>query len=177
MTPRLVTTGSHPAAGRRSRAVPAARFISLVAGAVTGSVFIGTRLSASPVTRRFSATTWVEYQQGTISTLLRSMAVLMPAAVASTTAVLLLDRDRTSPAYPLTLLALATQVATGVITQRINMPLNRDVLTWDPAAPPDRWRDSRDRWERAHTIRATLAVTGHAALAAAALTSRSSRAA
>lgn len=98
--------------------------------------------------------------------------MLMPAA-GSTAAVLLLDRDRTAPAYPLTVLALATQIAVGTITQRINMPINRDVLRWDPTAPPEQWQSSRDRWEKAHTVRAALTITGHGALAAAALAPRS----
>lgn len=146
-----------------------ARFLGLLLSSLSASVFVGTRLAVSPSTRDFAPSTYVEYQQATIRNLYPVMAVLLPGAVVSNLATLLLTRPRRSWTFALTSVGLVSQLAAGALTRRFNFPINDEVRTWSPEAPPEGWEDLRDRWEVLHTVRTVISVVGLGCLFAAAL--------
>jgi uncharacterized membrane protein len=51
-------------------------------------------------------------------------------------------------------------VASGLITRFLNQPINANVITWHPGAPPANWRSVRDEWWRWHLIRLLAGLGG-----------------
>jgi uncharacterized membrane protein len=72
---------------------------------------------------------------------------------------LLLLRERRSPAFALTAAALLGTLLGTASTLLINVPINLDVLnTLSAQAPPANWAQVRDRWDQAHAFRTALIV-------------------
>lgn len=113
------------------------RFSNLFLSSLAGAVFIGTKAAVSPSARDFPPATYVSYQQATIRNLIPMMGALLPGASLSSLILLLLERHRRSPAVHFTGAGLLAQVAVGTVTQVVNMPINRQVLSWSPDAPPE----------------------------------------
>ncbi len=65
--------------------------------------------------------------------------------------------------------SLILSVAMLVLAVRGNVPLNRRMLTWNPADLPAGWERVRDRWLRVHDWRGVAATGAFALLLAAAL--------
>jgi uncharacterized membrane protein len=49
------------------------------------------------------------------------------------------------------------------LTRSINIPINNDVATWQPALPPPNWAEVRDRWNDANLARTVAAMASFAA--------------
>ena len=47
-----------------------------------------------------------------------------------------------------------------VVTVAIEVPMNKQVVTWDPQALPANFLEIRDRWLRFHVVRTALGVVG-----------------
>ena len=62
--------------------------------------------------------------------------------------------------------AIAVLAAGLVITLTVHFPINAQVRTWNPAAPPADWAELLGRWRTANTIRTALAIAGFALLLA-----------
>lgn len=54
-----------------------------------------------------------------------------------------------------------------VVTVAVHFPMNAEIATWTPVAPPAEWQELRDRWLVAHVVRTWVAVAGFALLVAA----------
>ena len=48
------------------------------------------------------------------------------------------------------------------LTRSINIPINNDLATWQPALPPPNWVDVRDRWNDANLTRTLAAMASFA---------------
>lgn len=148
------------------------RFAGLLSTALSTGVFFGTRASLGPTSKDFTPSTYVEVQQATVRNLRPLMAPLLPGAAAANLAVLALTaRDRPSPAFALTLIGVLSQLAAVLLTARVELPINAQVLTWSPENPPEGWQASRDRWDAVHTVRTAVSVVGLGCLLAGALAS------
>jgi uncharacterized membrane protein len=56
-------------------------------------------------------------------------------------------------------LAAALLVGVGlVITVLVHFPINAQILSWTPEAPPPDWRQVADRWRDANLIRSAGAI-------------------
>lgn len=64
------------------------------------------------------------------------------------------------------LAAIACLILGLLVTVVVHFPINAEIMTWRPAAPPVDWQQLRDRWLAAHAVRTVLAVTGFVLLAA-----------
>jgi uncharacterized membrane protein len=53
--------------------------------------------------------------------------------------------------------SIAGLVVVSGITATVNVPINRQIMTWDAAAPPADLAARWAPWERAHTVRALVA--------------------
>jgi uncharacterized membrane protein len=71
-----------------------------------------------------------------------------------------------SAAFALSLAGLLLCIGDMLVTVLVNVPINREVQTWQPNAPPAEWKRLRDRWERFHSIRTLLVVSGFGLFAA-----------
>jgi uncharacterized membrane protein len=94
------------------------------------------------------------------------MPILGNAAILSVAACVVLVRAVLG-AFALSLIALVFIVGNMVVTVAGNVPINKQVQSWNVAQPPPEWAELRDRWERLHTIRTIFIVSGFALLVAA----------
>jgi uncharacterized membrane protein len=69
-------------------------------------------------------------------------------------------------AFALSLAVLTLCIGDMLVTVLVNVPINREVQSWQPDAPPAEWKRLRDRWERFHSTRTLLIVPGFALFAA-----------
>lgn len=37
-----------------------------------------------------------------------------------------------------------------------NVPINKQVIEWNPQSPPDNWLELRNRWDSLHRVRVVL---------------------
>jgi uncharacterized membrane protein len=67
---------------------------------------------------------------------------------------------------------LVLTVAVAVISQSCNVPINRQVASWDPASPPADWSRLRAGWASGNQLRTACAVGAFALYIGAVLLSR-----
>lgn len=142
------------------------RIAALIVAALSMSVHFGTWVTERPMRRTASGAVFTEVHQGRDATAARVMPVLGTSALALVAVTAILSRSDTL-AFALGLVALAFFAGDMIITLTKNVPINKRVQGWAVEAPPADWASVRDRWERFHTFRSILVVTGFAFLAAA----------
>jgi hypothetical protein len=102
---------------------------------------------------QLDASHYVILQQQGIRTLHPAMPRLGALSIAATLAAAFIARhDR--PRMSLLIAAAIFFIISGVITNRVNMPINASVIHWSSSAPPNDWTEFRDTWWRWHRLRA-----------------------
>jgi Domain of unknown function (DUF1772) len=91
----------------------------------------------------------------------RTFRRVMPVLVIPTLALLVLNAVLHRQALPGAVFAAAALVSLTdtVLTIRHQLPLNRQVQSWDADHPPTHWADVRDAWARGHIPRIALGAT------------------
>jgi hypothetical protein len=140
------------------------QFVALVLTALSMGVHFGTWLLEAPLRETRSGPLFTEVQQGRDRVAARIMPILGNAAILSVAVCVVLVRA-IPWAFVLTLIALVLLIGDMTVTLAGNVPINKQVQSWNIAAPPPEWANLRDRWERFHTIRTVLIVSGFALLA------------
>ena len=85
------------------------------------------------------------------------MPPLTLAAIASALGWLIMARAQwNSSQFSLVAMASGAMVLAAVLTFRVNIPINNQLMTWSVAAPPKNMREIWNRWEKIHTIRTIL---------------------
>jgi hypothetical protein len=135
------------------------QFMAIVLAALSMAVHFGTWLTERPIRLTRSGTLFTEVHQGRDAVAARVMPILGNAAILFIAISLFLVWGNTSRLL-VGLTALVLYIADMVVTLRFNVPLNKEVQSWRPDAPPAEWARVRDRWERFHTIRTMLIVSG-----------------
>ncbi len=108
-----------------------------------------------------SPSSFVPFQQIQHAHFVRMMPILMGLAILSTAAWLVSIRSRARGAeFVFLALAGVAFLSVSGITGAVNMPINSQLMAWDPASPPADVEAIWARWERAHTVRTILAVAG-----------------
>ena len=139
-------------------------FLSLAAVTVSGFTACGEFASFAfvhPVVRRLPAEHHITVEKGLLATYGRVMPVPMPAT--GVLSVLHARRVRRPAGWA----AVAANAAALACTLTVNVPINKATATWDPANPPEDWKQTRDRWERFQAIRSPLLLVGFVLLSAA----------
>jgi hypothetical protein len=108
------------------------------------------------------ATLYITYRQATTAAFTAALPPMggLGLVAAAVSAVLARGRERA-------LMATAALCSTAalLVTVIVHFPINAEILTWSPAAPPPDWQQLRDRWTLAHTARTLLTMIGFALLA------------
>ncbi len=140
--------------------LPMLRLVNLVASGVLAGNELGSRFVVHPALDSRPASTQIPAEQALYRRYGRVMPVLMNLAVFTPLPVLARIPNRKSPAFRLTLAGFGCLLGMLAITLRGNLPLNRQILDFDPNGAPERFAAVRARWDRLHAVRVVLDVSG-----------------
>jgi len=108
---------------------------------------------------RYSGATYVSFYQGLNKAIETPIAAIGTAAAIFALASALLNlRDRGT--LYLFLGVFACVLVSTAITLRVNVPINEQVATFNPARLPGNWPELRDRWWHWHLVRTAVLLTG-----------------
>ncbi len=139
----------------------AARFVNLfLAGALTGNEF-GSWAALHPALRELPHQAHVRSDQAITRRYGKMMSALMTGAVISFVPVLSLVSDRRSLSFLFSLAGMVCYAVMLAITLTGNIPINRRTLELDPSTTTrEEFLELRARWDRLHTARNALNLTG-----------------
>ena len=148
------------------RLTAGAQLLSVVLVGVVAGSFVGTQLGQVWVQDTLGARDFTLVKHGFEVAVGGIMPVLVIGSGVSIALVAGLEAaDRRGPVLVLSAIALLLWVAVIVVTLRYNVPVNELAAGWDPASPPQYWRELRDTWPFGQTLRTPLAVGLFACLA------------
>ena len=151
-------------------ATKAVQFATLLLFSLVTGVFWGTWFSLSRSMAEITPGTFLEVGRLMIANLGGPMSGLMPLTLLSALVLcVLLFRGRQPRASLLAGAALVLMAIALVITLVVNVPIDRQIVSWTTAALPPDWRAIRDRWEFYHGLRTVVSLAGLACLFASTL--------
>ena len=138
-----------------------ARLVNLIlTGMLAGNEF-GGWMGVHPALGSLSASEHIRAEQAVYRRYGKIMPFFMTSTIASAIPVLALSRDRSSPAFRCTFSGMACFVTMLLITLAGNVPINRRLLDLPPhEASYEEFLELRKRWDRLHTVRNLLNITG-----------------
>lgn len=157
----IATTGLRP----MQSLLAAAHTAGIVLTGVLAGAVLATWLNEASLGG--SSELWVAYHQAITPAYTRTVPPLGGLAMVAALATLATSgwsrRDRR-----LVLAAVACLLVGLLVTVVAHFPMNAEIGTWRPVAPPADWQQLRDRWLTAHAVRTVFAVAGFALLVIAA---------
>ena len=140
-----------------------ARLAAVFSAGLIAGILLGDRVGASFARPALSPSSFVTFQQIQHAHFVRMMPILMGIAIVSSAAWLIRIRSRArSTEFVFLGLAALAIISVAAITGAVNVPINRELMTWNAASPPADVMAVWARWERAHTARTFLSVAGFA---------------
>jgi uncharacterized membrane protein len=145
------------------------RVVAVVSAGLLAGIFLGHRTGLHYVLPELSPSSFVQLAQIMAAHNARFMPSLAFTALASSVLWLAMIRSqwRTAEVWLVATSACAI-VAIVAVSRAVNLPLNKQVMTWSVASPPPNLQQLWAPWERVHTLRTGLA-TGALVLEAMAL--------
>ncbi|MCB0534454.1 MAG: DUF1772 domain-containing protein [Lewinellaceae bacterium] len=126
------------------------RFINIILAALLAGTSFGIWMGFNPA--HYTPSTYIEQQQnlvGSLNTLMVSLVIL--ATIVTLTAAFL---QRKNKAVFITMLFAAAFFASCIFISRFgNLPIQKEMLTWNAASLPENWTVLRDKWWSFHIIR------------------------
>jgi len=142
----------------------------MLAGMLTGNEF-GSRVIAHPALRDLPPRAHVHAEQALTRRYGRIMPLFMTTTLVSFVPLIALEAERTSRRSLLTAGGMACYAAMLAVTLSRNVPLNIRLLALTPQDTTNpEFLELRARWDRLHTVRNLLNVTGLTCTALAGLT-------
>lgn len=133
------------------------KFISILVAALLAGTSFGIWMGLNPVA--YSPSTYLEQQQNLVSSLNAMMVALVVLETLVTIA--LAFRLRQNNTVFMALLFAAACFASCIFISRFgNLPIQKEMLTWDGASLPDHWTTLRDRWWFFHKLRTIAELAG-----------------
>lgn len=124
------------------------------------SVFVGTEFAISffvhPVLRRLPQSVHLASVQVLGRILGKVMPIWIPLIIVSVLPVLYFIGDTSSNAFWLTVAGTLCIVLMLAVSLLGNVPINKQVIEWNPQSPPDNWLVLRNRWDNLHRVRVAL---------------------
>jgi len=141
-----------------------ARIVALVCTGLAAGIFLGHRAGVSLAMPQLSPSSFVQLQQTIHKTFARMMPVLVIGAVLGSAlwAVFLRGQWQTGEFWLVSGASLA-MVCTLAMTLAVNVPINKQLMTWNASSPPSEWSTVWAPWERIHSIRTVLAIAAFTA--------------
>lgn len=142
--------------------------IALVLVAVLAGVHLSGIVGLNPALRSLDIGTYVPVKQAVDGAFPRlARPLLLGSLLITTAAALVAVRDHQPAAAVLLVLAVALLVVTLLAVLRGDLPINREMGTWDPVSPPVEWEAIRSRWERFFGVRTAASLLATACATAA----------
>ncbi|MBA2450575.1 MAG: DUF1772 domain-containing protein, partial [Chloroflexi bacterium] len=137
------------------------RLVNLIlAGTLTGNE-VGSLVTVHPALDSLPPRAHLRAEQAVTRRYGRIQPVFMSTTVASFLPVLALTRNRGSAPFYCSLAGMLCYIAMLAITLTANLPINKRLLELSPdATPGEEFRELRARWNRLHTARNLLNLTG-----------------
>ena len=156
-------------------ALKAAQFVNLLlTGVLTGNEF-GSWAGLHPALRELPHQTHVRSEQAITRRYGNMMPALMTGVLISFVPVLSLVSDRRSLSFLFDLAGMLCYVTMLMITLAGNIPINRRTLELDPdTTSREEFLELRARWDRLHTTRNVMNLTGFGLVILGVLTSSQS---
>jgi hypothetical protein len=123
------------------------QFVAIVLTSLSMGVHFGTWLTEAPLRETRSGALFTEVQQGRDRVAAKIMPILGNAAILSVAACVVLVRAIPG-AFALSLIALVFIVGDMAVTHAGDVPINKQVRSWNVAEPPPEWAELRDRSRR-----------------------------
>jgi hypothetical protein len=120
------------------------------------SVFLGTLLVITPVTRGLDAETYIRIQQP-MTQHVTPLASVVGVLAGLSTGALAWHLRRARFLSRLAIIAFACLVGLGISSALVNVPINSELQGWSPTRPPSNWSSVRDQWDAFHVLRTVLA--------------------
>ena len=140
-----------------------ARLVAVFSAGLIAGILLGDRMGASFARPVLSPSSFVTFQQIQHAHFVRMMPILMGIVILSSAAWLVGIRSRVrSTEFVFVALAAIAYVSVAALTGAVNVPINRELMTWNAASPPADVMAIWARWEQAHSARTLLAVAGFA---------------
>lgn len=135
-----------------------ARFLNLVLVGLLAGNEVGTKVAVHPALEDLSIEERIRAEQA----LTRRFAAIMPYWMSSTvvSCVAALALSRGKPGFLPTLFGALCFVGMMVSTLLGNVPINNRMPEIDPEEDQQEFVELRERWDRLHTLRAVLNVSG-----------------
>ena len=128
------------------------RFANVILAGIIAGILLGILLGFNPM--NYSASTYIEQQQGAIKALNTLMPILGLITIIFTFVSAFFQRKNKVVLATLITAAILL-IISGLITKFGNQPINQIVMTWHQTEAPNNWTDLRDKWWTLHQIRAT----------------------
>ena len=133
------------------------RMVAIFSSGVFAGILFGDRMGATFARPSLSPSSFLQFQRIQHVHFARMMPPLTLAAIASAVGWLIMVRAQwNSSQFSLVAMASGAMVLAAVLTFRVNIPINNQLMTWSVAAPPENMREIWNRWEKIHTIRTIL---------------------
>jgi Domain of unknown function (DUF1772) len=133
------------------------RMVAIFSSGVFAGILFGDRMGATFARPSLSPSSFLQFQRIQHVHFARMMPPLTLAAIASALGWLIIVRAQwNSSQFSLVTMASGAMVLAAVLTFRVNIPINNQLMTWSVAAPPENMREIWNRWEKIHTIRTIL---------------------
>ena len=136
-------------------ALKVVRFVGLFLSGISTGIYVHGVLSSAS-TKRLSGPVFAEMSQELIPDFTRIMPIVGMSSLITDVLTLVFDRKVRSRPFLFTAAALALNIGATVSTVRLNVPNNREVMTWKRDALPPNWQQTRDRWLTGSKVRTAL---------------------
>lgn len=121
-------------------------FLTVTVIGFTACAEFGSYAFVHPVVKRLAPRDHIAVEQGLLRTFGLVMPVLMTASLVLT--ISYAAAPGTAGAPEILRWAAAGAWGSGILTTvLVNVPVNVSTLRWDRDAPPERWKERRNRWE------------------------------
>ncbi|HXM19867.1 MAG TPA: DUF1772 domain-containing protein [Terriglobales bacterium] len=131
--------------------------IAIFSSGIFAGILFGDRMGATFARPSLSPSSFLQFQRIQHVHFARMMPPLTLAAIAGALGWLIMVRAQwNSSQFSLVAVATGAMVLAAVLTFRVNIPINNQLMTWNVAAPPENMREIWNRWEKIHTIRTIL---------------------
>ena len=133
------------------------RMVAIFSSGVFAGILFGDRMGATFARPSLSPSSFLQFQRIQHVHFARMMPPLTLAAIAGALGWLIMVRAQwNSSQFSLVAVATGAMVLAAVLTFRVNIPINNQLMTWSVTAPPENMREIWNRWEKIHTIRTIL---------------------